>query len=65
MQLQEAVAREIKRRRKTSICVDAPITLQERRAHDGANIGQLIKENKLLLTPWSEILAVCLKDKEP
>ena len=65
MQLQEAVVREIKRRRKNSISVDAPITLQEGRAHDGANIGQLIKENKLLLTPWSEIMANCLIDKEP
>ena len=59
------MAREVKRRRKSSVSADTPVTIKERRALDRSNIEKIIKENKILLTPWSEILAACLREKEP
>ena len=43
-QLQTAVTNEIKRRRKPTIPADRPITLDERRALDRANITKILKE---------------------
>ena len=63
--LQEAVAREIKKRRRQSICNDAPVTLQERRKTDHASIASVLREHKDLLVPWTTVMAAALKDKMP
>ena len=55
--LEEAVAREIKRRRKDNKDPAVPVTLQERRAADKAQIANLINENAIFLANWHGILA--------
>ena len=64
-ELQEAVIREIKRRRKGPGDNDAPVSLQERRVSDKASITEVLTQYKSLLTPWSKIMAKCLEGKEP
>ena len=64
-ELQEAVIREIKRRRKGPGDNDAPVSLQERRVSDKASITEALTQYKSLLTPWSKIMAKCLEGKEP
>ena len=71
-ELQEAVIREIKRRRKgppgrvpSAGDNDAPVSLQERRVSDKASITEVLTQYKSLLTPWSKIMAKCLEGKEP
>ena len=63
--LQEAVAREIKKRRRQSIGNDAPVMLQERRKTDHVNIASVLREHKDLLVPWTTVMAAALKDKMP
>ena len=58
--LEEAISREIIRKRKGSACKEAPVTLEERRAADKANITAIIKENANLLVSWKDILANAL-----
>ena len=58
--LEEAISREIQRKRRSSVGREAPVTLDERRAADRANITAIIKENANLLVSWKEILAVAL-----
>ena len=57
LQLQEAVTNEIKRRRKPTTPTDLPITLNERRAHDRANIMKILKEYHGQLAHWDDILS--------
>ena len=59
------VAWEIKRRRKNPVTREAPVTLQEKRALDHANIESLIKSYKHLLVPWQKIMASSLATKQP
>ena len=63
--IQESVTREIKRRRKEPVNREAPVTLQERRALDRANIESLIKNHKHLLVPWQKIMTSSLETKQP
>ena len=57
---EEAIIREIKRRRKDPGDQDALVTLDERRAADKASASSLIKENSNLLVEWSEIVSRAL-----
>ena len=63
--LQKAVESQIKRRRREPNAPESPVTLKERRAFDRGTIEQLIKENKNLLRPWTDILEACLQGKVP
>ena len=57
---EEAIIREIKRRRKDPGDQDALVTLDERRAADKVFASSLIKENSNLLVEWSEIVVRAL-----
>ena len=64
--LEEAIIREIKRRRRETKMMEAPeVTLKERRALDQANVTKLLKENDNLLASWTDILAPCLEGRDP
>ena len=63
--VREAVANQIKRRRGTSNAMDEPAQLPERRSFDKANIMELLKDLKHLLTPFGHILARLVAAKEP
>ena len=62
-QIEDAVIREIKRRRKPTCDQEQPITLQEKRARDRARIEEVMRSSKPLLAHWDEILAACINDK--
>ena len=64
IELDEAIVREIKRRRKDPCGHDVPVSLTERRANDKAKISKIIKDHSNLLVHWNEILTKCLEDKE-
>ena len=55
-EIEEAVAREIKRRRGHHQIDDAPITLTEKRAFDRSTIMKQVKENKNLVVRWSDMI---------
>ena len=55
-EINEAVHREIKRRRKIDAKEDRPITLDERRAYGKDIIMSYIKELKFSLAAWQTIL---------
>ena len=55
---------EIKRRRKPTIPADRPITLDERRALDRANITKILKEYQVLLPHWNDILSSLVQAKQ-
>ena len=63
--LQQAVASQIKRRRRSTNTTGAKVTLQERRAFDRATIEKIIKDNKPILKRWTDILEACLRCKVP
>lgn len=63
--LQQAVASQIKRRRRSTNTTGAKVTLQERRAFDRATIEKIIKDNKPILKRWTDILEACLRGKVP
>ena len=44
------------KRRKTNVAIGAPITLNELRSAARANIMEVVRANKELLSSWSEIL---------
>ena len=56
----EAVHDKIKRQIKGNISPEKSVTLNERRAHDKANISAIIKKNRNLLVPWSQIMNILI-----
>ena len=54
---------EIKRRRKPTVAADLPITLDERRAHDKANITSILKEYEGLLPSWDDVLTTLVQNR--
>lgn len=62
-EVEEAVAREVKRRRKLKHATEQPLTLYEKRIIGRTNITKLIKENKNLIVSWDDIMANYLEGK--
>ena len=54
--LDEVVAEQILKRRKTNANMDAPISLNERRTAARANIMEIVRANKDLLSSWKDVL---------
>ena len=63
--LEQAVTREIKRRRGNNQATDTAASLEERRADDKAKISEMLKDYKQYLVPWSAIMRACLYGKRP
>ena len=63
-EVEEAVAREVKRRRKNLQVTEQPLTLHEKRIKGRSNITKLIKENKNLIVSWDDLLGNYLKGKQ-
>ena len=61
--VQQAVDNEIKRRRKSTVPADLPITLDERRAHDKANVTRILKEYGSLLPSWDDVLEALVQNR--
>ena len=59
-EITEAVTNEIKRRRKPTKSSELPITLDERRALDKANVTRILKEYKSLVINWDDIMSSLL-----
>ena len=65
MVIGNAVSNQIKRRRGSSRVMEEPISLKEQRAVDKANVMELLKDFKHLLTPFDDVLATLLATTEP
>ena len=63
--LNEAVIREVKKRRKLNEVDSGVVTLRERRAHDTSVIKRTLKDHGKLLTPWSTIITNALSGITP
>ena len=61
--LEEAVARQIKRKRKEGDKDDRPISIDERRALGKENIMALVKQLSFNLASWPAILNACKDGK--
>ena len=62
-EIEEAVVRQVKRRRKVVPFTAQPPTLNVKRAICRSAITKLLKENKNLVTPWSDIMESLLEGK--
>ena len=60
-----AVREKIKRQRKSSTDPERPVSLDERRAHDKANISKILKKNKNLLVTWNQIMTSIIHGRQP
>ena len=63
-QVEEAVGREVKRRRKNQHPAARPPTTHEKRNIGRTTITKLLKENQNLIVPWDEIMDNYLEGKE-
>ena len=62
--LDEVVAEQILKRRKTNVAIGAPITLNELRSAARANIMDVVRANKDLLCSWNDILDLIVMGKD-